>query len=260
MEFRKIVLSTFLFIVGAVIVVVFLDGPFVFDSYQYQYRSNEEEKMIKKNNLDRTESPRLRENNKGISLIDDISNSDNSNSSDSSDISSSSVTISSDSDKPEDTTNSTTTLVVELTSDNFNAWMRDNNVAFVLFYAPWSPSCRRMVPVWETFAVTVAAKEALGQQLPPNMGVAKVDCSNDWTFGFCENIDTLPTLLWFEKGQPVLPPYKSGRNIEGMVEFAKQKLALSNRKHQDQNKNQNHDDNQDHKDEAEANDEIIDNK
>ena len=109
-------------------------------------------------------------------------------------------------------------LVTDLTTDNYHTWLNENEFAFVNFYAPWCQWSQRLAPTWASFADKASA---LGVR------VGKVDCMAHHTL--CRDIRAFPTLRWYKGGKDIIPDYKSDRSLEALMEFAKKQVANGER-------------------------------
>jgi protein disulfide-isomerase A1 len=103
--------------------------------------------------------------------------------------------------------------VVVLTSGSYSDFLKNNDVAFVEFYAPWCGHCKHLAPEWKKLATTLKGK------LP----VAKVDCTTEQSVCSEEGVEGYPTIKFFKKGQPI--PYNGERSAEDMQEWAEKKLG-----------------------------------
>ena len=109
--------------------------------------------------------------------------------------------------------------VVELTEENWNDFMEENEMAFVDLFAPWCVWCQRLAPTWEQFA-----KQAETDGMP--IGVGKVDCVAQANLCRREKVMAFPTLRWYHNKEPISPDYKMDRTVAALVGFAKRKLEM----------------------------------
>jgi protein disulfide-isomerase-like protein len=108
---------------------------------------------------------------------------------------------------------------VTLTEENFDAWLKENEMAFVDLYAPWCVWCQRLAPSWEKLA-----QEVKKEGMP--VGIGKVDCVEQANLCRKQKVMAFPTIRWFHAGEAVSPDYKMDRTVEALMGFAKRKLEM----------------------------------
>nr|WP_203337009.1 thioredoxin domain-containing protein [Nocardioides sp. DJM-14] len=90
---------------------------------------------------------------------------------------------------------------IELTGENFEQAIADNDILFVDFWASWCGPCRQFAPTYE------AASEA-----NPDIGFGSVNTEEQQQLASAANISSIPTLMAFREkvlvfAQPgALPP------------------------------------------------------
>ena len=77
---------------------------------------------------------------------------------------------------------------MELTKDNFNATIENNDVVIVDFWAPWCGPCRMFAPTFE----------AVSEQYP-NIVFAKLNTEDQQELAASFNIRSIPTLMVFRE-------------------------------------------------------------
>lgn len=109
--------------------------------------------------------------------------------------------------------------VTDLTDDNFETFVKDHEMAFIDFFAPWCVWCQRLAPTWEKFA-----QEVRKEHMP--VGIGHVDCVTSAELCRKEKVMAFPTLRWFHNGAAQAPDYKMDRTVQALVGFAKRKLEM----------------------------------
>jgi protein disulfide-isomerase-like protein len=110
----------------------------------------------------------------------------------------------------------------DLKKDNFDAWVSENEMSFIDFYAPWCVWCQRLAPTWEKFA-----QESKSLNMP--VGVGKVDCMVEADLCRIQKIMAFPTIRWYDSGKPISPDYKMDRTVTALKGFAKRKLEMNDK-------------------------------
>lgn len=98
--------------------------------------------------------------------------------------------------------------VVVLTKDSFPAFVNEQALSLVEFYAPWCGHCQALAPQYE-----IAAKELVSE----NIKLAKVDCTQEEALCGEQGISGFPTLKVFRHGSAT--PYAGSRKSEGIVGY-----------------------------------------
>jgi len=111
---------------------------------------------------------------------------------------------------------------IVLTQETVTGFIKDNDMAFINFFAPWCIWCQRLHPTWERFAESVEDEE-----LP--LGVATVDCVEQADVCRANMIRAFPLLRWFHNGEAVMPDYKGDRTVDGLLAFAEKKVEMDDK-------------------------------
>eukprot|EP00588_Corethron_pennatum_P012087 CAMPEP_0194278676 /NCGR_PEP_ID=MMETSP0169-20130528/11783_1 /TAXON_ID=218684 /ORGANISM="Corethron pennatum, Strain L29A3" /LENGTH=475 /DNA_ID=CAMNT_0039022911 /DNA_START=28 /DNA_END=1455 /DNA_ORIENTATION=+ len=111
---------------------------------------------------------------------------------------------------------------VALTKETVKDFIKDHDMAFINFFAPWCIWCQRLHPTWERFAENVEDEE-----LP--LGVATVDCVEQADVCRANMIRAFPLLRWFHNGEAVMPDYKGDRTVDGLLAFAEKKVEMDDK-------------------------------
>ena len=77
---------------------------------------------------------------------------------------------------------------IELTKDNFNATIENNDVVIVDFWAPWCGPCRMFAPTFETVS-----------EQHPDVVFAKLNTEDQQELAASFNIRSIPTLMVFRE-------------------------------------------------------------
>jgi protein disulfide-isomerase-like protein len=109
---------------------------------------------------------------------------------------------------------------VELNKGNFDQFMKDHELAFVDFYAPWCMWCQRLHPTWQKVAGQVEEKN-----MP--VGIAEVNCVTEADLCRDQKIQAFPTLRWYREGTPEFPDYKQDRTSAALSGHVKRKLEMN---------------------------------
>ena len=111
---------------------------------------------------------------------------------------------------------------IPLQKANFQDYLKENEVVFVDFFAPWCIWCQRLLPTWEKLAEHVQE-----QRMPVH--IVSVDCVQEADLCREQKILAFPTLRVYEHGVPQVPDYKQDRTVEALSNFLTRKLELNSK-------------------------------
>ena len=105
--------------------------------------------------------------------------------------------------------------VAEMTNDNFEEFMAENDFVLMMFYAPWCGHCKKIKPAYEEAAETLDEMFANGDlEVPAKL--AKLDATEHGETASKFGVSGYPTLKIFRKGNP--SDYKGGREARDIIE------------------------------------------
>jgi thioredoxin 1 len=101
--------------------------------------------------------------------------------------------------------------MVVLNEDNFDQVIKGYDKVLVDFYADWCGPCRALAPILDKIATQYA--------------VVKVDIQNSPELASRFNVSSIPTLILFEKGQPIVVKIglMNEKSIKGMMDCCAKK-------------------------------------
>lgn len=101
---------------------------------------------------------------------------------------------------------------VQLSDENFHAFLQEHETVFVNFYAPWCMWSQKLAPVWEKFALRMKSEA---------IEIVKVDCVSNPAVCRDQGIRTFPTLRLYQEGKDVVPDYKMDRTVTALTDYVK---------------------------------------
>ncbi|KAK7866488.1 hypothetical protein R5R35_014353 [Gryllus longicercus] len=117
-------------------------------------------------------------------------------------------------EKPKETEwSETDSLVVHLTTENFDKVIKEEPSVLVMFYAPWCGHCKKMKPEYEK------AAERLKEEKIPGI-LAALDATKESTIAGRFNIRGYPTVKYFKNGEVAFDA--NVRDVSKIVEFMRE--------------------------------------
>jgi protein disulfide-isomerase A1 len=113
-------------------------------------------------------------------------------------------------------------LVINLSEKTFDEELLKKEYAFIEFYAPWCPHCKKIVPDFEKLAKDVEADADLKDKVL----IAKVDCDANQGVPGKYGVQGFPSIKLFKNGKP-LKDYEGARTAEVMKSFLVKKTGAS---------------------------------
>ncbi len=100
----------------------------------------------------------------------------------------------------------------DLTSENFESTVKDNEIVLVDFWADWCGPCKRFAPIYD---------EASGRY--DDVVFAKVDTEDARDLSAALEIQSIPTIMGFKKGNLVFRQagMLSGKQLDSLIEQIK---------------------------------------
>merc|ERR1712113_1007116 len=105
--------------------------------------------------------------------------------------------------------------VLTLTDATYDQALKDNQLIFIKFYAPWCGHCKRLAPDWEKAATALKEKNS-------KVKIADVDCTVEKEAAQKNEVRGYPTLKFFKNGE-FDEKYAGKRTLEDIVEYCLEK-------------------------------------
>ena len=110
--------------------------------------------------------------------------------------------------------------VLDLIPSNFDSVViNSGKPTLVEFFAPWCGHCKNLAPVYEELAQSL-------QHASSKVQIAKVDADANKDLGKRFGVQGFPTLKWFDGKSDKPTEYNSGRDLESLQTFIKDKTGV----------------------------------
>jgi len=106
---------------------------------------------------------------------------------------------------------------VQLTADNIDGILENNDLVLINFYADWCRFSNMLAPVWDEGADKVAA-----QLEGMKVVMGKVDCDKEGSLGTKYHITKYPTIKYVQHGVMAKKEYRGQRSAESFLDFVRQ--------------------------------------
>lgn len=111
--------------------------------------------------------------------------------------------------------------VLDLKDADFDAKIKQHDIALVEFFAPWCGHCKRLAPEYEKAATALKSND-------PPVALVKVDCTAETKVCGKYGVSGYPTLKIFKNGE-VSSDYNGPREADGIVKYMRSKAGPTSR-------------------------------
>ncbi|KAM4056136.1 thioredoxin domain-containing protein [Hirsutella rhossiliensis] len=117
--------------------------------------------------------------------------------------------------------------VIDLTPSNFDdVVLKSGKPTLVEFFAPWCGHCKKLAPVYEQLAESLASAQ-------DKIQIAKVDADAERSLGKRFDVQGFPTLKYFDGKSAKPEDYNKGRDLEDLTAFITEKTGVKAKKKQE---------------------------
>ncbi|CAG9135589.1 unnamed protein product [Plutella xylostella] len=109
--------------------------------------------------------------------------------------------------------------IYEYDAESFRTQVKEMDGNFIMFYAPWSKSCQKFMPIWEELAELINTKDS-------NFNIAQVDCTLHTNLCNENDVTGYPTLLYFHKNTFEPIEYKGTRDLASLTLFLSEVFTM----------------------------------
>lgn len=114
--------------------------------------------------------------------------------------------------------------VIDLTPSNFdNVVLKSGKPTLVEFFAPWCGHCKKLAPIYEQLADSLASSQ-------DKIQIAKVDADAERSLGKRFEVQGYPTLKYFDGKSAKPEDYNAGRELEDLTAFITEKTGVKAKK------------------------------
>ncbi|XP_002740183.1 protein disulfide-isomerase A3-like [Saccoglossus kowalevskii] len=110
--------------------------------------------------------------------------------------------------------------VLELTDDDFEDTVAEQDIILVEFFAPWCGHCKKLAPEYEKAATDLKYSD-------PSVPLAKVDCTAEKDTCSRYGVSGYPTLKVFRDGEA--SDYNGPRSADGIIDYMKKQAGPTSR-------------------------------